>query len=134
MQDYTGCKPSDFIKELAEEQERLKTATIKSKNRPEFSRKPSQISPMELDYGENAVEVASRTINLDLEKPNVMQKYIVGIKFIKGECTSFGHFLYKSYCKNADVLRYVISVPCLISADKNKLSYTNKVSILYFGI
>lgn len=79
MKKYIGSDPSKLIFQFAAEQERLKAATLKSKMRSDYSRKPMNINEIEQDYGEKAVAVAAREINIDDEIPTAKQKFMVRI-------------------------------------------------------
>lgn len=86
MKKFIGSDPPKLIFKFAEEQERLKAATLVSKKRPDFNRKPINISEIERDYGETAVAVASREIDVEEEIPAAKQKYIArisGLYFIQ---------------------------------------------------
>lgn len=77
MAKFAGCRPSKFLNKMIEDKEKLKEATIKSKSRPEYTRKPVNQSKVDRDYGPQAIEAAERVEDFERMETNVIQKYQV---------------------------------------------------------
>lgn len=82
LQKFAACTPCSFLQKMVEQKEKLKQATIKSKSRPEYSRKPAKQSEIDRDYGPQAVEAAERIQEFEKSPVDVVKMYSIGIRFI----------------------------------------------------
>lgn len=74
---FAGCTPGKLLEQMIHEKLKLKEATIKSKNRPEYTRKQAKVNAVDRDYGLHAIEAAERVYEFENTESSMIQKYQV---------------------------------------------------------
>lgn len=77
LEKFSACTPCSFLQKMIDDKQRLKEATVKSKSRPEYSRKPTKQTEADKDYGTQAVEAAERIQEFEKMNVNITQMYSV---------------------------------------------------------